>query len=145
MKPRIRQLSVNISLHSLTGNLLFQFESGERGQNYRQRYLTNIFRISLPISSRPSKSVLAKSKFYKGDQMSKPKLYAQASEKKINEIIKIKDIFSKLLSHKILEIHKVIDNSENKGKPKLNMTTRGPSCKQIIISMGSNNIKRVMA
>jgi len=77
--------------------------------------------------------------------MSKPKLYAQASEKKINEIIKIKDIFSKLLSHKILEIHKVIDNSENKGKPKLNMTTRGPSCKQIIISMGSNNIKRVMA
>ena len=106
---------------------------------------TNISRISLPIPFRSSKLVLAKFKFYKGDQMSKPKSYTQALEKKINKIIKIKYAFPKLLSYKISEIHKVINNLENKKKPKLNITTRGLSCKQIIILMDSNNIERVMA
>jgi len=104
----------------------------------------NISRVFLPIPSRPSKSVLAKSKFYKGDQMMKPKSYAQASKEDINEIIKIKNS-PKLSSNKISEIYKAINNSDNKGKPKLNMMTKGSSQKQIIISMGLNNVIRVMA
>ena len=56
----------------------------------------NISKVPLPIHPKPSKSVLAKFKFYKGDQMTRPKSYAQASKGNINEIIKIKDTFLKL-------------------------------------------------
>ena len=41
--------------------------------------------------------------------------------------------------------NKVINNLSQKAKPKLNMTTKSLSRKQIIILMGSNNAKRVMA
>jgi len=44
-----------------------------------------------------------------------------------------------------LEIHKVINNTDNKNKPKLDITTKSPLCKQIIIFIGSNSAKRVMA
>lgn len=77
--------------------------------------------------------------------MLKPKSYTQALERKINKIIKIKYVFPKLLSYKILEIHKVINNLENKEKSKLNIITRDLSYKQTIILIGSNNIERVMA
>ena len=36
----------------------------------------NISKAPLPIHPKPSKSVLAKSKFYKGDKMTRPKAYA---------------------------------------------------------------------
>jgi len=38
-----------------------------------------------------------------------------------------------------------MSNSSNKGKPKLNMTTKDLSRKQIIISMSTNNMERVLA
>jgi len=103
----------------------------------------NISRVSLPIPSRLSKSVLAKSKFYKENQMMKPKSYTQALKGDINKIIKIKNAFSKLSSNKISEIYKIINNSDNKEKPKLNMMTKGSLQKQIIILMGLN-VERVM-
>ena len=105
----------------------------------------NISKVPLPIHPKPSKSVLAKYKFYKGDQMTRPKSYTQASKGDVNEIIKIKDAFPKLSPNFFLEIHKVINNLDMKGKLKFNMTTKGPSRKQVIIPMGSNNPDRVMA
>jgi len=44
-----------------------------------------------------------------------------------------------------LEIYKVINNLKNKEKPKLNITIKDFLYKQIIISIGSNNIEKVMA
>jgi len=76
--------------------------------------------------------------------MTRPKSYAQASKGDVNEIIKIKDAFPKLCPKKISEIHKVINNLDMKGKLKFNMTNKGPSRKQVIIPMGSNNPDRVM-
>jgi len=107
--------------------------------------LANILRLLLPFPFRSNQSVLEKSKFYKGNQLAKSKLYEQVSKRSINDIIKIKDVFSKLLSNKILEIHKVINEIDNKKKSKLNIMTKGPLHKQIIILMGSNNAKRVIA
>ena len=62
----------------------------------------------------------------------------------INNIIKIKYIFLKLSSSKVLEIHNVMFNLNQRSKPKMNMTTKRLSKKQIIISMSLNNVNRVM-
>ena len=117
----------------------------QKKEDKGKRKPANISKASPPIHPKPSKSVLAKSKFYKGDQMTRPKSYAQASKGNVNEIIKIKDVFPKLSPKFFLEIHKVINNLDMKGKLKFNITTKGPLCKQSIIPMGSNNPDRVMA
>ena len=43
-----------------------------------------------------------------------------------------------------MEIHNVTSNSNQKGKPKQNMTTKGLSRKQIIVLMSMNNAERVI-
>ncbi len=43
------------------------------------------------------------------------------------------------------EIYKVINNINQKDKPKLNITNKGLSRKQIIIFMKSNNTKKIIA
>ena len=45
---------------------------------------------------------------------------------------------------KISEIYNVINKSNHKDKPRHKMTTKGPSRKQVIIPMGTNNAERVM-
>ena len=53
-------------------------------------------------------------------------------------MLKIKEMFPKLQNKKINQVQKIINGGESKPKPYINMTTRGPSHKQIIVSM--NNI-----
>jgi len=50
----------------------------------------------------------------------------QAFKGDINDIIKIKDTFPKLLVNKVLEIQKIMNNLVKKDKPKINITTKGP-------------------
>jgi len=70
----------------------------------------NISRIPLPIPLRPSKSILAKLKFFKKSLTIEivnkvdNKLYTQASKGNIKEIFKIKNTFSKLFLDKISKI-----------------------------------------
>ena len=52
-------------------------------------------------------------------------------------------MFSKLLSGKIIEIHNTIYNNGVKGKLKLNMTTKRPSKKQVIILMSEINLTQL--
>jgi len=54
-------------------------------------------------------------------------------------------VFPKLSVDKISEIHNIINKSNQKDKPRHKMTTKGPSRKQVIIPMGTNNAERVMA
>ena len=64
---------------------------------------TNISKVLPPISPRPSKSVLVKSKFFKKNLTSSLTFklnrysYIQASKKNIKDIVKIKENFPKLL------------------------------------------------
>jgi len=58
-------------------------------------------------------------------------------------IFKIKNIFSKLPSGKIIEIYNVVNNSGVKNKPKLNITTKEPSRKQVIIPMSKVNARTI--
>ena len=52
-------------------------------------------------------------------------------------ILKIKETFSKLLNKKIDTIQKVINGDNTKPKLRINMTTKGPLHKQIIISISN--------
>jgi len=72
---------------------------------------------------------------------SKP--YAQVSVPMTSEILKIKKMFSKLQVSKIDNIHKII-NSVGKPKPKVNMMTKRPSRKQVIIPISNENKIRFM-
>ena len=55
------------------------------------------------------------------------------------EILKIKEVFPSLQNKKIKIVQKIISSTE-KPKPKINITTKGPSQKQVIILMNINSI-----
>ena len=57
------------------------------------------------------------------------------------EMLKIKEMFPNLSNKKTKEMQKVINSSNEKVKPKINMTTKGPSRKQVIIPMNNNIVK----
>ena len=54
------------------------------------------------------------------------------------ETLKIKEAFSGLQNKKIKLIQKII-SSKGKLKPYINITIKGPSCKQVIVSMSIDN------
>ena len=58
--------------------------------------------------------------------------------------IYIKDTFFKLSSEKVLEIHNIMTNSNQKSKSKLNMIAKGSSRKQSIMPISMNNMKKVI-
>ena len=73
----------------------------------------------------------------------KAKFYAQVSKQNISisEVIKIKEIFPSISVKKIDQINNIVKGSF-KLKPHIQMTTKGLSRKQVIISMGNeNNVK----
>ena len=109
-----------------------------------------VVKISPLIPARPSKKVLEKSKFFnkrgkKANKSEKLKtLYAQALALSISEILKLKENFPSLSTKKIKNIHRAINDS-GKSKPKINMTTKDPSRKQIIVLMGNDNKTKFIA
>jgi len=72
-------------------------------------------------------------------------LYAQVSSKNIGNILKIKKNFPKLSNKKIEEISKTIFGKADKPRPRINMTTKGLSRKQIIVPMSINNANKFMS
>ena len=62
----------------------------------------------------------------------------------VQNILKLKKNFYNLSDKKIEDIHKTMNNSGNP-KPCISMMTKDPSYKQIIVSIGSDNIKKFMA
>jgi len=59
----------------------------------------------------------------------------------MNEVIKIKGIFLTLSVQKINQIHKIINGNTN-SKPCIQMTSKEPLRKQVIILMSSDNISK---
>jgi len=93
---------------------------------------------------------LAKFKFHKANLFSstssKPisQSYTQTFKKNIKNIVKIKENFLNLLAQKVKEVHKVLNNLK-KNKSKLNITTKSPPRKQVIILMSSLNTNKFIA
>ena len=67
-------------------------------------------------------------------------LYAQASKQTANtsEVLKIKEAFPALNAKKIDQINNIVKGNP-KLKPRIQMTTKRPSRKQVIIPMSSEN------
>ena len=104
---------------------------------------------SPPVLSRPSKKELVKLKFYSKNNkplqnqgVTRPNCsYTQASAGNTKDIFKLKENFPKLWDKKIKSIKKTINNT-NKPKPHISITTKSTLCKQVIVSMSSNKIKK---
>ena len=105
-----------------------------------------------PLLAKTKKKVNVISKYFhpkksmvennvQGNNTNSGKLYAQASKTLINisEVLKIKETFLSLNTHKIDQVNNII-NGQNKPKPCIKMTTKGPSRKQVIIPMSSENV-----
>ena len=101
-----------------------------------------ILSLPPPILAKSSEKINTISKYFKKLSNNKgKKSYAQALVLLSNvtrEILKIKETFPKLQDKKIKYIQKII-LEEGKPKPHFNMTTKGPSRKQVIISMNTKN------
>ena len=111
----------------LSNNVFFQFNKRnilftKATNNSREANISKIFLQSL----------LGPAKVYwLNPNITKNCLFAQTT-KDNKEVLKIKKVFSKLLTSKIIEIQN-INKNRIKNKLKINMTTKGPSKKQIII------------
>ena len=133
----------------------FNAPKSNNGKNIDK--LASIIRISLLIPEKLSKKVNKITKYFKKNDQSKKKtngqlkgkirLYAQVTSLSSNntkEVLKIKEIFPNLQVNKIKNIQRII-KGDGKPKFKLNMTTKGPLRKQIIIPMNINNRNKFVA
>ena len=109
-----------------------------------------------PLPAKTKKEVNTISKYFQpqrnsdepSNQSSKSnagKSYAQASKPAFNtsEVLKIKETFSSLNAKKIDQVNNIV-NGQDKTKPHIKMTTKGPSRKQIIIPMSNDNVVSFM-
>jgi len=60
----------------------------------------------------------------------------------VKKTLKIKEMFLNLLNNKIKQVQKVINGSNNNSKPRISMTTKSPSRKQVIIPIGNDIAKK---
>lgn len=105
-----------------------------------------VVKLSPSILVGLSKKILKKLNFFnkkgkKAKELEKPttsQSYTQVSVPNVSKILKLKKNFTSLLTKKIENIYKAINNS-GKVRPKINMTTKEPLRKQIIIPISNNN------
>ena len=116
---------------------------GNKGKNSVKLSYISVLPSLIPAKS--LKEINKISKFFKKNPTSKEKKsYAQVSAKVTNttrDTLKIKETFSNLQNKKIELVQKII-SGEGKLKPCINITTKGPSQKQVIIPMSSDNANK---
>jgi len=110
----------------------------------------NIKRIPLPIPAKSQKEVNVISKYFKSNKptnnIKQPsKLYAQALKQNVStsDVIKIKEAFPFISANKIDQINNIVKGT-SKIKPHIQMTTKGPLRKQVIIPMSNDNNAKFM-
>ena len=103
-----------------------------------------------PILAKSKKEVNIILKYFQSNKPSTEPMkltmfHAQASKQTVNtsEVLKIKKVFSTINTEKINQINNII-KSNLKPKPHIQMTTKGPSRKQLIVLMSSKNNNNFM-
>ena len=104
-----------------------------------------------PLLAKSAKEVNIISKYFQNrnsmnnnkpkDESKTTKSYAQTSKPPANmvDVLKIKNAFPALNTEKIDQVNNIIKGT-TKPKPRIQMTTKGPSRKQIIIPISKENI-----
>jgi len=119
--------------------------------------LVTINRVPLPLpplSTKPKKGINTIPKYFQSknqsDENKTPsgnpgKSYAQATKPSANmsDVLKIKEVFPSLNAKKIDQVNNII-NRQSKPRPRIKMTTKGPSRKQVIIPMSAENVSSFM-
>jgi len=105
----------------------------------------SIERLPPPISTKSSKEVNEIFKYFKAQNLlqaktSIGKLFTQVSKLGSNteEVLRIKEVFPSLKANKIENIQKIIKD-DSKFKLYINITTKSPPRKQVVVPMNSNN------
>ena len=145
-------LLVDGTNHSFRNNVKSKFspqtvKKATKAKEFNISHSLYISTLPPPIPAKSAKEVNKISKYFKKQQPVNqgPKSYVQVSTRHTNstniarEILKIKKAFPKLQNKKIEIVQKII-NSQDKPKPKINMTTKGPSYKQVIVPMKSKDV-----
>ena len=115
-----------------------------KGKNTVKTATISYISPSIPVKSQKEVNEILKY-FKKKLVTQQKKLYAQVSfstniSNITRDMLKIKEIFPNLQDHKIEQVQKIINNVE-KPKPRINMMSKGPSHKQVIILMSIENAK----
>jgi len=104
----------------------------------------------LPLPAKSAKEVNTISKYFLNQKLSNnkskdslklSKFYTQASKNNAStaKVLKIKKMFPSLNAAKIDQVNNII-NGTSKPKPRIQTITKGPSRKQVIISMSKKNV-----
>ena len=75
------------------------------------------------------------------------KSYAQASKSNllhIEDIVRVKEVFPALLANEVGKVLKIKNSRKGNKKPRINMMTRGPSRKEVIILMAKHIAKLIV-
>ena len=127
-----------------------------QSNNKGKETLKPIFVLSLPpsILAKSPKEVNTISKYFKkNNKQLQKKSYAEdsSSSKSTSSLnsslnialdtLKIKETFPHLQNKKINQVQKLINRNNDKPKPHINMTTRGPLQKQVIIPINNDITK----
>jgi len=98
-----------------------------------------------PLPAKSKTEINTISKYFKDNKTSTnpitpTKLYTQASEQtaSTSEVLKIKESFLALNANQINQVNNIIKGNP-KPKPHIQMTTKGPSRKQVIVPISNNN------
>ena len=98
-----------------------------------------------PLPAKSKNEINTISKYFKGNKtMTNPtkltKSYAQASKQLANtsEVLRIKESFLTLNANQINQVNNIVKGNP-KPKPHIQMTTKGPSRKQVIIPISNDN------
>ena len=127
-----------------------QLTSKKTNKEIKGPSLASIKRLSPPILAKSPKEVYKISKFFKSNKLDKlasnnSKSYAQASKQNASmaKVIKIKETFPSISAKEIDQINNIVKRPF-KTKPCIQIMTKGPSRKQVIIPMVKDNIDKFM-
>jgi len=125
---------------------------GKSNKKITKHVLVTIEKVPLPppIPAKSKKEVNLILKYFQSNKLSTKPLkltmsYAQASKQTVNtyKVLKIKEVFPALNTKKINQINNIVKGNP-KLKPCIQITTKGPSRKQVIIPMSSENNNNFM-
>ena len=126
---------------------------GKNNKETIKHVLANIEKVPPPpppIPAKSQKEINVISKYFKinkstTDLKKSTMTYAQVSKQNAStsEVIKIKEAFPTIGAKKIDQINNIVKGTP-KPKPRIQMTTKGPSRKQVIIPMSNDNNTKFM-